>query len=121
MRKLALLMAAAMLTMSVVSVASDSSTPEVIVIDRIKDKKPAVTFQHWKHQDRVDQKCETCHHTRKGDEKPLACSECHGKKEDAPEFKDAMHKSCRECHKTKKAEGLNPPTKCSGCHVKEGG
>jgi hypothetical protein len=119
MRKLALLLTAAILSVSAATIASDTSTPEVIVIDRIKEKKPAVTFQHWKHQDRAGQKCEVCHHTRKGEERPQACSECHGKKENAPDFKKAMHTTCRECHKTKKAEGLNPPTKCSGCHPKE--
>lgn len=119
MKKVALFLAVVILSVSVAVFASDSSTPEVIVIDKIQEKKPPVKFEHWKHQDRVDQKCEVCHHTRKGDEKPQACSECHGKSEDAPDFKKAMHNACRECHKKEKAAGQNPPTKCSGCHEKE--
>lgn len=78
----------------------------------LQSKKGNVTFNHKKH---VDSKieCKTCHH--KMAEKPddMGCNTCHGK-DGAPSMKDAAHKNCKDCHKTKGAG----PTKCDECHKK---
>jgi uncharacterized paraquat-inducible protein A len=92
--------------------------PEVIEIKEIQKKMPPVTFQHLEHQNRVEGKCVTCHHTAKDGEQPKACSECHGKVDGTPDFKTAMHKKCQGCHKEQKAAGKKAPTKCTECHKK---
>jgi hypothetical protein len=101
-----------------ISLAVAHHGPEVIVIDKIKEKRPPVTFGHWKHQERASDDCAVCHHTKIGDEMPVACSSCHGKDEAAPDFKKAMHSLCRGCHQKSSALGLDAPTECSGCHEK---
>ncbi|NOY12234.1 MAG: cytochrome c3 family protein [Deltaproteobacteria bacterium] len=68
-----------------------------------------VTFQHAKHQERVED-CTTCHHA--GVEAG-ACRSCHGEKAEAPKAKKVFHKLCRSCHK-----GNAGPTKCKACHTK---
>jgi hypothetical protein len=46
------------------------------------------------------------------------CFSCHEakKKGDAVAFKEAMHKTCKDCHK--KDASKKAPTKCEGCHKK---
>jgi len=70
-------------------------------------KKSAVDFDHAKH---AALSCNKCHH--KGDQK--ACFSCHTAAggEGMPKNKDAMHKSCKNCHKKEK----KGPTKCGECH-----
>ena len=94
--------------------------PDKIVIDDIQKTMPPVTLQHHSHQDRVKGDCTVCHHkgdATKTEQQP--CSDCHGKVQGAPDFKDAMHINCQGCHKEKVAEGLKPPTMCPACHVKQ--
>ncbi len=101
--------------------AEKKTPPETIVIDFVKDKKPAVHFEHKKHNTDRKIKCVECHHKDKeGEEK--TCKECHKKAKDGdkPAAKDAFHKNCNdECHKKNK----KGPQKCDGaqgvtCHVK---
>ena len=70
-------------------------------------KKGPVTFDHAKH---ASVSCNKCHH--KGDQKK--CFECHTAeaKEGTLANKDAMHKTCKGCHK-KEGKG---PTSCGACH-----
>ena len=81
-----------------------------------------VTFPHGVHAKAI--KCVECHHTTKEGENPQPCSACHDAKEakdKAPKLKDAIHKSCWDCHKTTKAAGKKsgPEMKdCKVCHVK---
>jgi len=69
-------------------------------------KKPAVTFDHTKHQ--MD--CHQCHHTKDFKQ----CTECHKLKTEAkvPSIKKASHKNCKNCHKKMK----KGPRKCKQCH-----
>ncbi len=115
MRKLSALIATLMAVVFSVAVAM-AGAPDKIVIDHVKDKKPAVEFNHKAHADRINN-CQECHHkNEKGKEE--ACSKCHKakKEKDAPEFKEAMHKTCKDCHKKDAAK--KAPTKCDGCHKK---
>jgi len=115
MRKLSALIATLMAVVFSVAVAM-AGAPDKIVIDKVKDKKPAVEFSHKAHADRI-KNCQECHHKNEAG-KEEACSTCHkAKKEgDTPEFKDAMHNSCKECHK--KDASKKAPTKCNDCHKK---
>jgi len=93
--------------------------PETISINAVQKAMPPVKFRHHLHQERVAKDCTVCHHTTKpGDLKPEPCSACHGKNDAIPTYKDAMHKRCQGCHAKMVSEGMNPPTKCNGCHVK---
>jgi hypothetical protein len=100
------------------SYAAADNGPEVIVIEKVKEKFAPVTFKHLEHQKKENVTCATCHHKSKEGETPKACSSCHGVVEGAASFKDAMHKKCKACHKTESAAGKSAPTKCTGCHVK---
>ena len=83
-----------------------------------------VTFNHKKHAETLKIDCTKCHHTwKQGETSGKLCVECHKAKAEGKALaaKDAFHKDCQGCHKeaetAKKPAG---PTKCTGCHVKEG-
>ena len=83
-------------------------------------KKPAVIYNHDKHNAATPD-CKTCHHTWDGKDAPKKCSECHKAKKDgkALSSKNALHKSCKDCHKDlKKAGKKTGPTSCKACHKK---
>lgn len=101
-----------------VTADSDKAVAPEITIDKIAKKFPGVVLKHKDHQKRMKGDCTACHHKSKKGETPKACSECHGKVEGAPGLKMAFHKQCKGCHKAKKAEGIEAPTKCTGCHKK---
>jgi hypothetical protein len=84
------------------------SAPSIIKLERYSGGKSAVTFPHRDHTQNYS--CQKCHHKGSG----TACFDCHKKTSgEAPSFKDAMHKSCKNCHKN---EG-GGPTKCAECHT----
>ena len=70
-----------------------------------------------------DKKCNACHHSAKADGSDAkACSACHKDKAETKDGKkiisgkDALHKTCKDCHKKDKAK--KAPTKCNECHKK---
>ncbi len=116
--------------------------PKVLNVPVVKEYKVRmgkVTFPHAKHILDYQYNCGTCHHekkVKKGDQlvpvpmslgkveemtaagkNPFHCKTCHGDL-DRKGFKKLFHSNCLGCHKTIKAEGKNPPTKCRQCHVK---
>ncbi|MBI4652533.1 cytochrome c3 family protein [Candidatus Desantisbacteria bacterium] len=100
---------------------AEQKNPETIVIEHVKDKRAAVTFEHKKHNTERKIECAECHHkTEKGKDVTEGCFKCHGKTDDEKDAKKvklekAFHKNCRdECHKTKK----KGPVKCDECHPK---
>ena len=116
MKKFVMLMAVVMAAVFSAGVLVAADAPGKIVINEIQKSKPAVTFNHKAHADRIG-KCAECHH-KDAAGKEQKCSVCHKAKKtgDVPEFKEAMHGKCKGCHAkdaTKKA-----PTKCDGCHKK---
>ena len=111
-RKLAVIMIAiAIDTAFAASMAIAGDPPAQITIDKGKDKKPGVTFDHAKHAESID--CMKCHHSAASKEEIKSCFACHGADEAAPSVKDAFHKSCKDCHK----EMGKGPTKCKECHA----
>lgn len=95
-----------------VIVAADA--PEKIVIKEIQKSKPAVTFSHKAHADKLG-KCAECHHKDAAGAEQK-CSGCHKAKmeKEKESFKEVMHAKCKGCHqKSKKG-----PTKCDECHKK---
>lgn len=84
-----------------------------------------VTFKHKEHATK-GVTCVTCHHKTEGEAVPEPCSKCHMpdvEKEKAPKLKDAVHKTCQECHQKKidageKAGPGKGAKECKGCHVK---
>lgn len=115
MRKLSALIATLMAVVFSVAVAM-AGAPDKIVIKEVQKTKPPVTFDHKGHADRI-KNCQECHHkNEKGKEEK--CSTCHKAKLEGktPEFKEAMHGKCRECHK--KDASKKAPTKCDECHKK---
>jgi len=110
-RKLAVIVIAIAVAMAfAASMAVAGDPPAKVMIDKGKDKKSGVSFDHAKHSATID--CSKCHHTAKAKEDIKSCFECHGTDAAAPAVKDAFHKSCQACHK---AEGKGP-TKCKECH-----
>lgn len=91
---------------------------EKITIDVIKKTQAPVVFEHKKHQERVEGKCVTCHHTIKEGEQPTACRDCHNKEGAKVALKDAFHKTCKDCHKKENEAGKKAPVKCNECHKK---
>jgi len=67
-----------------------------------------VTYTHAAHT-RFGAKCQSCHHNGvlSG-----TCHRCHDGKQ-APHFKVAAHKVCKECHQKK-----GGPVNCKGCHLR---
>jgi cytochrome c553 len=108
------------------SVAVAADPPGKVTVDKAKDKKGAVTFDHAAHM-KAYPKCVECHHEAKDEAAVKAiksCFECHGKdpkaKGDlkAKNNDNPMHKNCVGCHKElKKAKSdSKAPTKCKDCH-----
>ncbi len=103
---MALVLAGAFFLAQAPVMAGTAGAPGPVKINH-ETKKGPVTFDHAKH---AALSCNKCHH--KGDQK--ACFTCHTAegKDGAPKNKDAMHNSCKSCHK-KEGKG---PTKCGDCH-----
>ena len=98
--------------------------PEVMDVDVNKKGKKVPGYKHRKHQElpMIGEACETCHHTAKKGEQPVACGKCHTHPKDkdaktgAIGFKKAFHDTCRGCHKK---QGERPALrKCKTCHPK---
>ena len=68
-----------------------------------------VTFNHKTHSTSTE--CKQCHHN--GESPVQKCESCHTADSKVSK-KDAYHKNCVECHKTKGAG----PTGCMDCHKK---
>jgi len=116
MRKFAMLIAVVMVAVFSAGVIVAANAPETTTIKDVQKSKPAVTFNHKAHADRI-KNCAECHH-KDAAGKEQKCFACHKaeKKGDAVALKDVMHKKCKDCHSkdaTKKA-----PTKCDDCHKK---
>jgi len=110
-RKLAVIMIAIAVAMAfAASMAVAGDPPAKVMIDKGKDKKSGVNFDHAMHAGTFD--CFKCHHASKAKEDIKSCFTCHGADAAAPSVKDAFHKTCQVCHK---AEGKGP-TKCAECH-----
>lgn len=91
-----------------------------------------VKLEHKLHQERVANKCETCHHASRP-EKPAkaaqqSCFDCHTKppqpgmktgRQGAFHNPTAQAGTCIDCHRTQNAQGKKAPTKCMECHKKE--
>ena len=102
--------------------------------------KGPVNFQHKKHAEEYDAKCEDCHHvyengknTYKEGDKVQKCMECHNEatikgEKKLPEDKQklnlklAFHNNCQGCHKKLKKKDKKKygkiPTTCIKCHTK---
>jgi len=111
----------------------------VPVVKEYKVRMGKVSFPHAKHILDYQYHCGTCHHEKKIKEgeklvpvpmslekvnaltqagkNPFECKTCHGDL-DRKAFKKLFHSNCLGCHKTLKAEGKKPPTKCKQCHIK---
>lgn len=121
---------------------SAETMPSLLILDRshtnekVDDYEP-VRFMHKAHASRLNGNCNECHHRvqkdkndRIGEEivftdldnrKPASCVSCHqyANEKDAPDrpgLKGAYHEQCIGCHK--KADSVNAPTDCTGCHAK---
>ncbi len=118
MRRLAVIATAWVFTLGMgVAVAGEApgtEAPAAPVQVTNYGKKPAVTFDHARHEG-VD--CAQCHHT--AGEGKYKCGECHKSDDEGgvPKIKDAFHKkdvgACYSCHLEKDAEHKR---KCSDCH-----
>ena len=123
--------------------AAEQKVPEEMEIQAklwSKHTKGPVDFNHKKHAEEYDAKCEDCHHVYKdgknvfkeGD-KVQKCMECHNeatikgekklpKDKQALNLKLAYHKNCQGCHrdlkKKDKAKYGKIPTTCIKCHTK---
>ncbi len=123
MKRIVLLVAmVAFLGLAVVAFATPAGPAGDLKITKAEGaaKKPAVNYNHEKHTAAVPD-CKTCHHTWKGEGNPEKCSKCHGAKKDGKKLsiKNALHKSCKDCHKNlKKAGKKTGPTSCKACHKK---
>lgn len=84
--------------------------PQTITL-ATKAKLGKVTLAHHVHQDAFD--CTSCHHAYQQGETMQTCHSCHGVDKAAPAAKDALHKTCQDCHKDS-----GGPAKCAGCHKK---
>ncbi|MBI5789256.1 MAG: cytochrome c3 family protein [Candidatus Schekmanbacteria bacterium] len=102
-----------------------------------------VVFPHTKHQTIVSElgrDCSFCHHDQKNGKAPVACRNCHAKRQVESKGKYARvgqklnmkhiyHFFCGECHKNlikRGNKGLNTspahiPSKCHHCHMQKGG
>lgn len=79
---------------------------EIVVF---KASKGDVSFPHREHQAKFE--CVTCHHKTPLNGTPEACSHCHGKVDEAPSMKEALHKRCKDCHREQSG-----PIQCTECH-----
>ncbi len=116
MKKFAMLMAVVMMTVFSASMIVAANAPDTATVKDVQKSKPAVTFDHKAHAERI-KNCAECHH-KDAAGKEQKCFNCHKaeKKGDAVALKDAMHTKCKGCHS--KDETKKAPTKCDGCHKK---
>ncbi len=76
--------------------------PSLLTLSR----NQTILWDHKKHGEYGDVKCQDCHHKDHADAPKMACRSCHGKDlYDNPPFEDALKKVCVDCHK-KKGVGL---------------
>ncbi len=105
----------------VITITWAQTAPPKAVME-FKSPLGTVTFQHKVHIEQHKIACVKCHHTFKAGEPVIACSNCHTKVASGKQLslKDAVHKTCGDCHKVMIAEGKKPPTptKCMECHKK---
>lgn len=105
---------------------------DTIVLRKGKSPLGGVKFEHLKHTQHAENKCETCHHAAKPEMAAKSanqvCSDCHITPVKAPmktNYQGAFHKptgqagTCIDCHKTSNAKGSKAPIKCMDCHKKE--
>ncbi|MDI6766144.1 MAG: cytochrome c3 family protein [Bacteroidota bacterium] len=92
-------------------------TPELIVIDQLKDRYNPVYFSHKIHAQMsiMSGGCENCHHYNTSGP-ILKCNNCHQssrQREDIsiPDLKGAYHRQCMDCHREWSHE-----TGCNTCH-----
>lgn len=88
-----------------------AAEPASVTIDKIKDKKSAVTFPHAAHAAALKGKCGDCHVAAAGGGalKP----EFLVKPADmGAAMKHPFHTQCKGCHTT----GAKGPTGCTDCH-----
>ena len=116
MKKFAMLMAVVMMAVFSASVIVAGDAPEKATVKDVQKSKPAVTFGHKAHAERI-KNCAECHH-KDAAGKEQKCFNCHKaeKKGAAVALKDAMHTKCKDCHAKDAAK--KAPTKCDGCHKK---
>lgn len=105
------------------AVAEEKAVSDVIVWEN-EAKTKTITFKHADHSKLAEDKCVVCHHKSEGDATKIAkCVTCHPKKTEGPDdkrvnYKRAMHKQCKDCHKK---SNKGPYKKCSECHIKADG
>ncbi|MFZ2225222.1 MAG: cytochrome c3 family protein [Candidatus Deferrimicrobium sp.] len=116
MKKFAMLMAVVMMAVFSAGVIVAGDAPEKATVKDVQKSKPAVTFNHKAHADRIG-KCAECHH-KDAAGKEQKCFNCHKAEKvgAAASLKDAMHAKCKDCHA--KDASKKAPTKCDGCHKK---
>lgn len=114
-------MAVALAFVGTTTLAFAGTPPGKIVLDKAKNKKPGVAFDHKDHGERID--CLDCHHTAKTKEEAESCYNCHGKEEGIPDpgigsqKNNPFHIKCRGCHlDLKKQKKETGPTICKQCH-----
>jgi len=111
-----MLMAVVMVAVFSAGVIVAADAPEKITIKEVQKSKPAVTFNHKAHGDRI-KNCAECHH-KDAAGKEQKCFTCHKAEKAGPaaSLKDVMHAKCKDCHA--KDASKKAPTKCDGCHKK---
>lgn len=100
----------------VVGGLSAKAPPKTVTIDKCKNKKSGVAFNHEAHAKKQKIACKTCHHKGTG----KTCYSCHkGKAKDKTPGcaemsmkKNPYHITCVGCHKK---NGKGPKT-CKKCH-----
>jgi hypothetical protein len=93
-------------------------TPELIVIDQLKDRYGPVYFSHRLHAQMSEMSggCGGCHHFNTTGP-ILNCNSCHEtsrKRNDVsvPDLKGAYHRQCMDCHRE-----WSHSTACNSCHL----
>lgn len=118
--------------LGLVSFAAADNGPETIVLKTTKDmaKKPkTVNFPHKAHQERANNDCGVCHHSKGDDGKQVAyvegqkiekCESCHFKgsgmaNKKVETFQKAAHVRCKDCHKKEANANADLKKKLKGC------
>ena len=111
-KTIALLIISIMLTAAICAAEQNRGSAE-ITID--SGRTGNVSFPHHTHQDTIGD-CNTCHRLFPQIPHAIGDSKAAGKLN-----KKQVMKMCRKCHRTMAKEGKKTgPTKCSGCHIKQG-